>query len=220
MKNITIFTILGTIIFSCSNVQCESCSKDVINSLELIGEGDNKVYQKFMDKYKDPNFCCCEEHSGLIIDRSELCLENFVLSSNSIEITKDYFKFNLSQVVKNKFLNGYVNSDSDEIIKFLIGEDAKLETVYFTFHLSSVESLKKLHKYGYDFNYIDPNSGNNFFLDYSMCAPKNSQDHENVIECLKYLNSIGVDIKSKNLEGKTAIDLAPDSLVREYLKTL
>lgn len=80
--------------------------------------------------------------------------------------------------------------------------------------------MKKLKKYGYNLDYIDPNTGNNLFLDYSMCEPRNSKEREMVFAYLKYLHSIGVNEKLKNFKGKSAVELARDSLVREYIKAL
>lgn len=218
MKILLLFTFLSILTVSCSQIMCESCTEDQIKSLELISNGDYNAYRKFMDKYDDPDFSCCEDRSGTIIDRTELALSSYVQPSNSLAIIKDYFKYERSQDEKNYFLDGYVDREGDDIIRFLIKEGAKIESVFAT--QFTVEGLKKLKRNGYDFDYIDPNTGNNLFLDYCMSEPRNSKERENVIECLTYLRSLGVDIKLKNFKGKSAIDLAKDSLIRDYLKTL
>ena len=218
MKNLLILTLVSTLTVSCTQIMCESCTEDQIKSLELISNGDYDAYRKFMDKYDDPDFSCCEDRSGIIIDQTELALSSYVQPSNSLAIIKDYFKYERSQDEKNYFLDGYVDREGDDIIRFLIKEGAKIESVFAT--QFSVEGLKKLKRNGYDFDYIDPNTGNNLFLDYCYSQPRNSKKRENVIECLNYLGSLGVDKKLKNFEGKSALDLARDSLIRDYLKSL
>jgi hypothetical protein len=218
MKNLLILTFISTLTLSCTQIVCKSCTEDQVKSLELISNGDYDAYRKFMDKYDDPDFSCCEDRSGTIIDRTELALSSYVQPSNSLAIIKDYFKYERSQDEKNYFINGYVDREGDEIIRYLIKEGAKIESVFAT--QFTVEGLKKLKRNGYDFDYIDPNTGNNLFLDYCMSEPRNSKERENVIECLTYLRSLSVDIKLKNFKGKSAVDLAKDSLMRDYLKTL
>ncbi len=220
MKNLLILTLISTLTISCTQIMCESCTEDQIKSLELISNGDYDAYRKFMDKYDDPNFSCCENRSGTIIDQTELVLFSYVQPCNSLEIVKHYLKYDISQGQKNDLLSGAIDGDNEELIKFLISKNARIESAFATFRLSSVEALKKLKRFGYNMDYIDPNTGNNLFLDYSRCKPRNSSEREIVFEYLKYLHSIGVDIKLKNFEGKSAVDLARDSLIRDYLKTL
>jgi hypothetical protein len=220
MKNLLILTFISTLTLSCTQIVCKSCTEDQVKSLELISNGDYDAYLKFMDKYDDPDFSCCEDRSGTIIDRTELTLFSYVLPSNSLPIIKDYFNYGLSQENKNHFLNAYIDTDNENLVKFLIKKNAKIESAYATFNLSSVEALKKLKRFGYNMDYIDPNTGNSLFLDYSMCKPRNSREREIVFEYLKYLRSIGADIKLKNFKGKSAVDLARDSLIRDYLKSL
>lgn len=54
----------------------------------------------------------------------------------------------------------------------------------------------------------------------SLAETRNSSERDIVFEYLKYLHSLGIDIKLKNFKGKSAVDLARDSQIREYLKTL
>ena len=179
MKNLLILTLVSTLTVSCTQIMCERCTEYQIESLELISNGDYNAYRKFMDKYDDPDFSCCEDRSGTIIDRTELALSSYVQPSNSLAIIKDYFKYERSQDEKNYFLDGYVDREGDDIIRFLIKEGAKIESVFAT--QFSVEGLKKLKRNGYDFDYIDPNTGNNLFLDYCYSQPRNSKKRENVI---------------------------------------
>jgi hypothetical protein len=170
-----------------------------------------------MRKYKDPNFSCCKES---YIHRLQLDLYIYVRSSHSLSIIKDYFKYELSQKVKNIIFIGYLEDDNEQILKFLIKKNGKIEGVYAWGNILNIIDLKKLNKNGYDFSYIDPSTGNNLFLDFCKSEPRNSKERENVIECLTYLHSLGIDIKLKNSEGKSALDLAKDSLIRDFLKTL
>jgi len=124
---------------SCNQIGCKSCTEDQIKSLELISNGDYDAYRKFMDTYDDPNFSCCKDRSGTIIDRTELTLFSYVLPSNSLPIIKDYFNYDLTQEVKNHFLNAYIDTDNEILIKFLIKKNAKIESAFATFRLSSVE---------------------------------------------------------------------------------
>jgi ankyrin repeat protein len=48
----------------------------------------------------------------------------------------------------------------------------------------------------------------------------NFKDGDCAVECLKYLKSIGVDTKLKDAEGKTAIEIASDSTIIAYLKSI
>jgi hypothetical protein len=218
MKILLIFTFLSIITLSCSQIQCETCTEYQLKAFESIDNGNYCAYRKFMRKYKDPNFSCCEERRGSIF-RLKLDLHVYVISSNSLAIIKDYFKNELSQEVKNNFLIGYVEDD-EEILNFLIKKNGKIEGVYAWGNMLNIIDLKKLNKNGYDFGYIDPSTGNNLFLDFCKSEPRNSKERKNVIECLTYLHSLGIDIKLKNSEGKSALDLARDSLIRDYLKSL
>ena len=216
MKILLIFTFLSILTVSCSQIQCKTCTKYDLKALESIVNGNYFAYRKFMRKYKDPNFSCCKES---YIHRLHLGLRYYVKSSQSLSIIKDYYKYELEQEVKNEFLIGYLEDD-EEILNFLIKKNGKIEGVYAWGNMLNIIDLKKLNKNGYDFSYIDPSTGNNLFLDFCKSEPRNSKERENVIECLTYLHSLGIDIKLKNSEGKSALDLARDSLIRDFLKTL
>ena len=218
MKILLLFTFLSILTVSCSQIQCKTCTKYELKALESIVNGNYFAYRKFMHKYKDPNFSCCEENRGFI-RRLHLDLRDYVKSSHSLSIIKDYYKYELEQEVKNEFLIGYVEDD-EEILNFLIKKNGKIEGVYAWGDMLNLNDLKKLYKNGYDFGYIDPSTGNNLFLDFCKSEPRNSKKRKNVIECLTYLHSLGIDIKLKNSEGKSAVDLARDSQIRDYLKTL
>ena len=218
MKILLLFTFLSILTVSCSQIQCKTCTKYELKALESIVNGNYFAYRKFMRKYKDPNFSCCEENRGFI-RRLHLDLRDYVKSSHSLSIIKDYYKYELEQEVKNEFLIGYVEDD-EEILNFLIKKNGKIEGVYAWGDMLNLNDLKKLYKNGYDFGYIDPSTGNNLFLDFCKSEPRNSKERKNVIECLTYLHSLGIDIKLKNSEGKSAVDLARDSQIRDYLKTL
>ena len=219
MKILLLFTFLSILTVSCSQIQCETCTKYELKALESIVNGNYFAYRKFMRKYKDPNFSCCEENRGFI-RRLHLDLRDYVKSSSSLPIIKDYFKYELSQKVKDNFLTSYLEDDNEEILKFLIKQNCKILGDCAWADILSFDELKKLNKNGYDFSYIDSSTGNNLFLDFCKSEPRNSKERKNVIECLIYLHSLGIDIKLKNFEGKSALDLARDSLIRDYLKTL
>ncbi len=217
MKILLVFAFLSILTVSCSQIQCKTCTKYDLKALESIVNGNYFAYRKFMRKYKDPNFSCCKES---YIHRLQLDLYIYVRSSHSLSIIKDYFKYELSQKVKNIIFIGYLEDDNEQILKFLIKKNGKIEGVYAWGNILNIIDLKKLNKNGYDFSYIDPSTGNNLFLDFCKSEPRNSKERENVIECLTYLHSLGIDIKLKNSEGKSALDLAKDSLIRDFLKTL
>jgi hypothetical protein len=219
MKILLVFAFLSIITLSCSQIQCETCTEYQLKAFESIDNGNYCAYRKFMRKYKDPNFSCCEENRGFI-RRLHLDLRDYVKSSHSLPIIKDYFKYELSQKVKDNFLTSYLEDDNEEILKFLIKKNGKILGDAAWINILNLDELKKLNKNGYDFGYIDPSTGNNLFLDFCKSEPRNSKERKNVIECLTYLHSLGIDIKLKNSEGKSALDLARDSLIRDYLKTL
>jgi hypothetical protein len=108
MKILLVFAFLSIITLSCSQIQCKTCTKYELKALESIVNGNYFAYRKFMCKYKDPNFSCCKEG---YIRRLQLNLRDYVKSSHSLSIIKDYFKYELSQKVKDNFLTNSVLND-------------------------------------------------------------------------------------------------------------
>jgi|GEM_PF-6191446 len=217
------YTLLGLIlvsfVYSCSITECEECDKNVPEEIEKISDGDFAAYKRFMQKHPDPEFNCCILNSG--INSVNYNTIGHVQASQSLEITRDFFNYDLSQDTKNEFLSGYWGSNMDNITKFLIKNDAKLVVPSFidsTFY----PRLKKMKELGYDMNYSDPETGRNLFLDFSAMGYENKKfkDGEYAIECLKYLKSIGVDTKLKDANGKTALEIASDQKIIEYLKSI
>ncbi len=205
--------------YSCEVVNCEECSNDVREEMKEIGSGNVAVYKSFMKKHPDPEYKCCDKNS--IINAITYSTETYVQSSGNLEIIKDFFTYNLSQDTKNDFLRGYWGGSTHDITKFLIDQGAKLESYNYC-DSSFLPDLKNLHRLGYDMNYIDPKSGRNLFLDFSAIGYEKEvfKDGECAIECLKYLKSIGVDTQIKDSDGKTAIEIASDPKIIDYLKTL
>lgn len=224
IKSSNIFKIvallIGTIYFisSCKLATCEECSEDTKEELRKIGDGDISTYKSFMKKHSDPYYSCCNRNS--IINSVIYSLDNFVIGSDNLEIITDFFSYNLSQKTKNDFLMGYCFGSNDEVTRFLIEQGCKLKYPA-SCDSSNLSVLKKLHKFGYDMNYIDPKYGTNLFLDYSAIGYGNALEDgegECAVECLKYLKSIGVDTKLKDADGKTALELASDPIIIDYLK--
>ena len=204
---------------SCSLVDCKECQANIPEELSKIGEGDFKEYKRFMQKHPDPEFICCVRNRG--INSVNYSTRSYVLGCEDLEIIKDFFGYSLSQDTKDEFLNSYWTSSKDNIIQFLIDEGAKLERSNYC-DSSFLPSLKKMNKLGYDMNYVNPKTGRNLFLDYSMMGYENKKFKGGAlaVECLKYLKSIGVDTKLKDAEGKTALEIASDSTIIAYLKSI
>ncbi len=219
LKMVTL--LIGAICFmsSCKLATCAECSDHTKEEMSKIGDGDFSTYKSFMKKHPDPYYSCCNRNS--IVNSVTHRLENYVIGSNNLEIIKDFFTYNLSQTTKNEFLHSYWTDTTVEITRFLIENTAKLH--YYNFCDSSLlHGLKSLHTLGYDMNYVDPKSGRNLFLDFSAIGYEKEvfKDGECAVECLKYLKSIGVDSKLKDADGKTALELASDPIIIDYLKGL
>lgn len=213
-----IMLILGCVVSSCKLTGCEECTIEIDQELDKIRQGDFAAYKNFMQKHPDPEYKCCVTNS--VINSEVHKLKNAVRSSLDIEIITDFFSYNLSQDTKNDFLNVYwTGSKHEEITRFLINQGCKIK---YTNYCDStfLEGLKKINKLGYDMNYIDPKYGTNLFLDFSAIGyeQKVFKDGECAVECLKYLKSIGVDTKLKDADGKTALELASDPIIIDYLK--
>lgn len=208
----------GCVVSSCRFVGCEECTEETKEELRKISDGDVSTYKRFMQKHKDPYYSCCNRNS--IIDGVTYSLENYVRGSDYLEIITDYFKYDLSQKTKNDFMHLYwKGSEYEDITRFLIAQGCKVEYPSYC-DSSFLEGLKKLHKLGYDMNHIDPNSGRNLFLQFSAIGYEQKEFRHGAcaVECLKYLQSIGVDTKLKDIDGKTALELASDPVIIEYLK--
>ena len=217
--NFALLFVITATLAACSAVTCEECTEKTISELRKIGSGDYVTYKRFMKEHSDPAYKCRITNS--IIDLQVLSVDTEVIASGNIKIIKDYFTYDLSQETKNEFLEGYWGDDEDELIRFLIKQGAKMERYNFCDD-SFLPGLKKLNKLGYDMNYVDPETGRNIFLDYCTMGYEkdNFQGGDCAVECLKYLKSIGVDTKLKNAEGKTAIEIASDSTIIAYLKSI
>lgn len=211
--------VLGGFVSSCAIIECEECDKNVPKEIEKISEGDFAAYKRFMQKHPDPEFSCCIRNS--VINSVNYNTIGHVRASENLEITKDFFNYELSQDTKNEFLSGYWRNNRDKITKFLIKNDAKLVVPSFI-DSTFCPGLKKMKLLGYDMNHIDPKSGRNLFLDFSAMGYENKKfkGGEQAIECLNYLKSIGADTKLKDAKGKTALEIASDPKIIEYLKTL
>ena len=76
--------------------------------------------------------------------------------------------------------------------------------------------FKILNDLDYNFNWIDPEDGNNILMKYAKCPA--TENEEELIEIIKYFIKIGVKTDIKNNNGKTAYDIAVNKRVKEYLK--
>jgi ankyrin repeat protein len=71
---------------------------------------------------------------------------------------------------------------------------------------------------GYDLNWQDPSNGYSLFLEFVGCP--SDEDAEGNIELMKYLISEGADINVLTKKGQTALDIAVNDKIIEFLKEL
>lgn len=219
LVNLVLLLVLATVLNACSAINCEECTESDIRKLDKIGSGDYAAYKRFMKKHPDPEFICIVLNSG--INAVSPSTKSEVVGSGNLKIIKDFFTYDLSQKMKNEILESFWGDDEDELVRFLIEQGARLERYNYCAE-SFLPGLKQLHKLGYDMNYVDPETGRNIFLDYSKMGYEkdNFKGGDCAVECLKYLESIGVDTNIKDAEGKTALEIASDSTIIEYLKSI
>jgi len=131
-----------------------------------------------------------------------------------------YLSFDIPNNIKDEMLDRIsYNEEKKDIMRLLIKKGAHITPITkLCCTKTCISTLENLHSIQYDFNWIDPETGNNLFMEYAGCpAP---DDPDDLIKTMQYLIELGSKTDLKNKEGKTAYDLAVNKEVKAFLKTL
>lgn len=215
--NFCVLIILLTPLFQSCDLPTKSCSNEEYLDLEKISEGDFETYKAFIEKH-GPNFSCW---FGLTPEH----LKYSVSASQSLKMYIDYFSYDIDQNTKNLFLNWDWKGKSDSLVWFLIRSGAELDRIHPSCDSSTLYNLKRLHYMGYKLkDVVIDNSISKVYPENLFFAYATYSFVPEVCDCyldvLKFLKSIGVDTNYKDKQGKSAIDVAANPCIKEYLKKL
>jgi hypothetical protein len=190
------------------------CDDLEIEMLDSIQAGNISYLRDYLSNGGDPLFECYENTRAVpgtyrLLDR--------VASSNSFEIVELYLDQNLSKEAKDDLLTHFINEDSS-IVQVLIDNGARIS--FSVNNCLPIDTLRhnSLEKYGYNYDFVDSNTGMTEFLDYSMCpCPKGA---DKIIETLKYLIRKGANPNRTDVKGRSAYDLATNQEIKIFLKSI
>ncbi len=213
IKNLFFITASFFVLGSCE----PECTKEGRAVLKAAEKGDLQAVKDYLENGGDPLYSCGGSRSGGLVDYQSKSLDRKVMFSKSYELVEYYLTYDIPNEVKDEMLAVFASTDNnDKLIRLLMRNKGHLTTLRcYTDAIAQLENLKKCK---YDFNWINPEDGNNLFMDYAGCpAPDGATE---IIEILQFLVDEGVKTKLKNKEGKTALDMAINPEIKAYIKSL
>ena len=215
IKNLFFLTLSIFIIGACAP---NPCTKEGVAALDAARNADLQGVKDYLENGGDPMYSCGTSKSGTFIDASGRGLDIEVTYSESYELIEYYLTYDIPDEVKANMLSVYASyEESDKLTRLLLKNGAHY-TNSSCYAKDGVLRLENLKRCNYDFNWINPEDGNNLFMDYAGCpAPDGATE---IIEILQFLVDEGVKTKLKNKEGKTALDMAVNAEIKAYIKSL
>lgn len=177
--------------------------------------GDTVVLDAFLKGAAEYDFAC-RRHDDYL--RAGESLHTAVQETNHPAILRTYLRYPVPPVIKDKLLWRRAARDSGHVLtQILLAHGAHLtypsEECIVREMVAYYEPLDSL---GYDFNWVNPTTGNNMLMDYCACKPEHFK--EDFVKLMRFLLSKGVRTDIENLQGETAFEIAERSGAIAILK--
>ncbi|MFT5819849.1 MAG: ankyrin repeat protein [Crocinitomix sp.] len=192
------------------------CSEEENAIMVAADTGNYAIVMDYLKNGGDP-MLECEGIQGSYSGNKYHKMSSYMNSCDSLEKVKYYLTLDVSKELKDEYLHHYLVLENDEMVQYLISIGAHFDHYLFCFP-QGLPRFKKAAELGYNLDWQDPDTGNNLFMNYAWC--ENEKDAEANIIVLKYLVSEGTRTDLKNIEGKTALDLATNEKIKAYLMSL
>lgn len=142
-----------------------------------------------------------------------------IMRSRSFPMLKCYLDYDVPQLILNDlllhfiYIGGY--DDYPEFRQLLVDKGGNINYLGESCRIFSIPEIYQLSRYNYDFNRVNPENGNTLLMEFAACPLIVGE--EEVIEIINFLISEGARTDIKNKEGKTALDLAKNEIIKEFL---
>lgn len=201
-------------IFQTDNVAPCSTEENII--MMAADTGNYEVVIDYLKNGGDPMLECeCDKKTHY--DCTSTRLSSYMKVCDSIRYVKYYLGLDIEPFLRNDFLQFFIMKDKNELVKYSLSIGAQLPEVYNNC-TDCLDFFTKAGELGYDFNVQDPETGNTILMNLSFCY--GCEDVTGQLETMEYFVSEGVNIHLKNIEGKTALDLATNEKIKAYLMSL
>lgn len=192
--------------------RCSEVESQVLNAAIF---GDTVALAAYLDGAEEYDFAC-RRHDDFL--RAGESLSGAVMESSYPAVLRTYLRYPISSVLKDELL--WLRSGHDSgYVHTRIALDHGAHLTYPSKECivrKMIECYEPFDSLGYDFNWVDPTTGNNMLMDYCACKPNHFR--EDFVDVMRFLLSKGVRMDIKNLQGETAIDIAERSGAIEVLR--
>ncbi len=217
------FFISSLLIISCSYNRSSSpfnqgfgCTQEERAIIDSLYNGNFEPVTAYLEKGGDPLLECPHAPPYELSSWRNISIHQGILLFGTEELVKYYLTLEITQDIKNHYLNHYVVLRNAKMTKYLIEQDAHLYLIGCC--PFCLESITFAIDNGYDLNWQDPSNGYSLFLEFAGCP--SDEDAGGNIEVMKYLISKGADINVLTKKGQTALDIAENDKIIEFLKEL
>lgn len=183
--------------------------------LHAAAFGDTVVLADYLSGAEEYDFRCRRHDDPL---RAGESLHGAVMETRYPAVLRTYLRVPIQQEIKDKLLWRRAARDSGNVLtRILLAHGAHLTyPAKECIVRDRVMYYERFDSLGYDFNWVDPTTGNNMLMDYCACKPEHFR--EDFVEVIRFLLSKGVRTNIENLQGETAIEIAERSGAIEVLR--
>lgn len=220
-------SLLIVVVFFLSSCD-KRCSDEELGIYEAAEAGNVTKIKTYIENGGDPQLRCYDPYGGgkFNVNGSDLYFP--ICESSSKELVEYYLSLDIvPNQIKNEMFYFFLAKKDKNFLKLFINKypqySQAFRTVNNCFHDGDLTYYVFLNdELHYDYNQVDPITGDNILMKYAQCDGLKFEGkyEEELLKTIKYFVSIGVKINIKNKEGKTAIDLAVNPKVKEYLQGL
>ncbi|MFT5819850.1 MAG: ankyrin repeat protein [Crocinitomix sp.] len=193
-----------------------SCTVEEHAIIKSAYDGDYGPVRSYLENGGDPMLeCQADGTTAMTYYTNSIAIA--IQLSDSTELIKYYLNLDISQEVKNDYLQFFLKKRDSELVPYLIEGNAHFPKLMKCCPFC-LNDFKFAVEHGYDLNWKDPKSGYSLFLSYVGCP---SEEYvEANIEVLQYLIDQGADIHQVSDKGQNALDIAVNEDIIAFLKPL
>ena len=173
------FFLLFFLFFSCA----PNCSQEELKIFEEAEKGNLPAVKQYLENGGDSILDCHNTAGGKFGSRKWLYIS--ICKSNSLELIEYYLSKEIPFETEKKMFYYFLGKNNKTFLKYFIEKKHyPLKQPNNCFYIGMLSCFKILNDLDYNFNWIDPEDGNNILMKYAKCPA--TENEEELIEIIKY----------------------------------